>query len=87
MRDFSDVRRAVDGYDYAEAIYNDPNASLQDLTRAVATMESVLRGRQRVFGPGNQATIDAQHDLKASQAVLAVRRAVLAKRRASETPS
>ena len=72
---------------YAVAIYKDPDASLQDLTRAVAALESVLRVRQRVFGPGNQATIDAQHDLKASRAVLDVRRAVLAERRAREAPS
>ena len=62
---------------YAMAIYKDPDSSLQDLTRAVATLEKVLRDRQRVFGLGNQYTVEARRDLEKARAVL----------RARETPS
>ena len=62
---------------YAMAIYKDPDSSLQDLASAVETMEKVARVRERVFGLGNQYTVEARHDLKTARAAL----------RARETPS
>ena len=62
------------------AIYQDPDSSLQDLASAVETMEKVVRMRERVFGLGNQCTVEARRDLKSA-------RAILAKRRAREAPS
>ena len=77
--------------EYAVAIFSDPDSSLQDLTSAVETLESVSRVRQRVFGSGYRNTYEAQIDLKEARAVLAERRAHLRARdlhlRARETPS
>ena len=61
---------------YAEALYKDPNATLEDLREAVTTLEDTERTARRVFGGAHPLTVDIE---------LALRN-VRAARRARETP-
>ena len=61
---------------YAEALYKDPNATLEDLREAVTTLEDTERTARRVFAGAHPLTVDIE---------LALRN-VRAARRARETP-
>ena len=62
---------------YAEAIYMDPGATLDDLREAVTTLEDTARIRRRVFGGDHPFTLAVEEFLRHAQAAL----------RARETPA
>ena len=64
-------------WNYATAIYRDPDATLDDVREAVTTLEDTARIARRVLGGANPLT-------KGIEAHLRHRRAAL---RARETPS
>ena len=62
---------------YAEALYADPAATLDDLREAVATLEDVARTARRVLGGAHPVTENIEDNLQDARAAL----------RARETPS
>ena len=62
---------------YAEPLYEDPSATLDDLRKAVMTLEDADRTARRVFGGSNPVTTSVEHALRNARATL----------RARETPS
>ena len=62
---------------YAEALYQDPAATLEGLREAVTTLEETERITRRVLGGAHPVTVDIEDDLRNARAVL----------RARETPS
>ena len=62
---------------YAQSLYVDPDATLDDLREAVATLADAERTARRVFGGAHPLTEQLQVDLRAARAEL----------RARETPS
>ena len=62
---------------YAEALYKDNDASLDDLQEAVTTLEGMARIARRVFGGTHPLTMQIEISLQTARAVL----------RARETPS
>jgi predicted TIM-barrel fold metal-dependent hydrolase len=62
---------------YAEALYSDPGATLDDLREAVTTLEDTARTARRVFGSDHPLVGGIEENLRVSRAVL----------RARETPS
>ena len=64
-------------WNYAETLYLNPGAKLDDLSEAVTTLEDAERIARRVFGGAHPFTTSIELDLRRSRAVL----------RARETPS
>ena len=62
---------------YAEALYKDPAATLDDLREAVKVLEDTAGIVRRVFGSANPLTEGVEQSLRAARANL----------RARETPS
>ena len=62
---------------YGQAICTDPGAKLNDLRKAVTTLEETERNARRVFGGAHPFTKGIERDLRGARAVL----------RARETPS
>ena len=62
---------------YADALREDPAATLDDLREAVTTLEDAVRTTRRVFGGANPLTMGIASQLEYVRAVL----------RARETPS
>ena len=62
---------------YAQALFQDANATLDDLREAVTTLEDAQRTARRVFGGANPLTKGIEHRVQIARAVL----------RARETPS
>ena len=62
---------------YAEALYRDPDTTLDDLREAVNTLEEIERVARRVLGSAHPTTLSFESHLRVSKAVL----------RARETPS
>ena len=62
---------------YAEALYHDPAAMLDDLREAVTTLEDTERIARRVLGGTHPTTEGIEYDLQNARAAL----------RARETPS
>ena len=62
---------------YAEALYKDPDATLDDLREAVTTLEDAARIARRVLGGAHPTTVGIEDTLQDAQATL----------RARETPS
>ena len=62
---------------YAGALYNDPGATLDDVSEAVTTLEETARTARRVFGGSHPLTVDVEANLRKVRAAL----------RARETPS
>jgi len=58
---------------YAENIYNDPAATLDDLREAVTTLEDAERIARRVFGGTHPITVDIEANLRHSRAALRAR--------------
>ena len=64
-------------WNYAEALYRDPDASLDDFREAVTTLEDVERIARRVFGGTHPLTVEIEDELRCARAAL----------RARETPT
>ena len=58
---------------YAEAIYKDPAATLDDLPEAVATLEEIEPTARRVLGGANPTTKIIEGALRDARAALAAR--------------
>ena len=58
---------------YAKAIYNDPDATLDDLREALTTLEDVERILRRVFGGSHPLTEKLEFDLRHARAALRAR--------------
>ena len=68
---------AAGGGPYAEALYEDEGATLDELREAVTTLEDAGRRARRVLGGTHPHTVDMEQSLRKAQAVL----------RARETPA
>ena len=55
---------------YAQAIYRDEGATLDDLREAVTALEDAGRIARRVFGGTHPLTVDIGHDFRDAQAAL-----------------
>ena len=55
------------------ALYQDANATLDDLSEAVTTLEDTARIVRRVFGGAHPGTIEIEGDLKAARKTRCVR--------------
>ena len=62
---------------YAEALYVDRGATLDDIREAVTTLEDVERIARRVLGGAHPTTMDIEREMQTVRAAL----------RARETPS
>ena len=58
---------------YAMALYDDPDATLDDLREAVTTLEETERIARRVFGGAHPLTEGLEGDLRAARAALRAR--------------
>ena len=58
---------------YAEALYEDPDATLDDLREAVATLEETERTARRVLGGAHPVTTGIEGRLGFARAALAAR--------------
>ena len=58
---------------YAEALYEDPAATLDDLREAVNTLEDTARVARRVMGSAHPLTATIEDDLRRSRAALRAR--------------
>jgi len=56
---------------YAAALYRDTGATLDDLRKAVTTLEETERIARRVFGGGNPLTVEIEDELRVARAALA----------------
>ena len=63
---------------YADALYTDPSATIDDLREAVATLEETARTAGRVLGGAHPLTEGIEESLWESRAVEARREAMLA---------
>ena len=64
-------------WNYAEALYKDPGATLDDLREAVTTLEETERTARRVLGGAHPVAVHIQPHLRDARAAL----------RARETPA
>ena len=55
---------------YAEALYEDPGATLADLREAVTTLEDAERTTRRVFGGTHPVAVAIKANLQSARAVL-----------------
>ena len=76
FRLYSETRFAARSI-YAEALYNDPDAKLDDIREAVTTLEETERTARRVLGSAYPTTGGIERALRNARAAL----------RASETPA
>lgn len=60
---------------YAEALYMDDGATLDDLRESVTTLEEVDRTARRVFGSAHPLTTGIERQLQDARAVLRAREA------------
>ena len=58
---------------YAEAIYEDEDATLDDVREAVTTLEDVARTARRVLGGAHPITAGIERDLQMARAGLSAR--------------
>ena len=58
---------------YAEALYRDASATLDDFREAVTTLEDTVRVARRVFGGAHPLTTGIERDLRHSRDALAAR--------------
>ena len=49
---------------YAQTLYEDPSATLDNLREAVTTLEEIERIARRVFGGAHPLTADIEEDLR-----------------------
>ena len=57
-------------WNYAEALYMDPDATLDDLHEAVTTLEEIERTARRVLGGAHPTTMGIERELKKSRTAL-----------------
>ena len=55
---------------YAESLYEDASATLDDLREAMATLEDTARTARRVLSGTHPLTLDIERELRIAQAVL-----------------
>ena len=55
---------------YAAALYKDPGATLDDLRKAVTTLEDIDPIARRVFGGAHPTTVSIEDDLREARAAL-----------------
>ena len=60
---------------YAQPLYKDDGATLDDLREAVTTLEETERIARRMLGGAHPLTVDMEKSLRKSRAVLAAREA------------
>ena len=58
---------------YAAALYEDPNAALDDLREAVTTLEETTQIARRVLGAAHPVTGEIMHYLRDARAALRAR--------------
>ena len=58
---------------YAEALYKDPGATLNDLREAVTTLEDAKRIARRVLGSAHPTTAGIEKSLREARAALRAR--------------
>ena len=58
---------------YAEALYRDPDATLDDLREAVTTLEETERIARRIFGSAHPLTAQIEQCLQDARATLRLR--------------
>ena len=58
---------------YANALYEDPGATLNDLSEAATTLEDTERTARRVLGGAHPLTMDIEYDLQDARAALYAR--------------
>ena len=56
-----------------ETLYEDDNATLDDLHEAVNALEDAARGARRVYGTKHPFVVGTEYHIKKSRAVLAAR--------------
>ena len=61
------------GWNYADALYTDPDATLDDIREAVTTLEDLERIARRVYGGAHPFTGRIDLPLRAARAALAAR--------------
>ena len=59
------------GSNYAGALFEDPNATLDDIREAVTTLEDLERTARRVLGGAHPFTEDIERNLRVARAALA----------------
>ena len=84
LREIIPVARRIFGEDatntvkmkavYACTLYEDPDATLDDLREAVMTLEDTARIARRVLGPSHPTTGDIVLDLQNARAALGARK-------------
>ena len=60
-------------WNYANALYEDEGAPLDDLREAVNTLEDTVRIAKRVFGGAHPLTVDTERELRNARAALRAR--------------
>ena len=58
---------------YADALFKDPSATLEELREGVTTFEDTARTARRVLGGAHPLTVFIQGDLQDARAALAAR--------------
>ena len=58
---------------YADVLYKDPSATLEDLREAVTTLEETERTMRRVFGGAHPTTVNIERGLRNARAALRAR--------------
>ena len=58
---------------YAAVLYNDPDATLDDLREAVSTLEDVVQIMRRVLGKSHPAAVQIETSLGYARAALRAR--------------
>ena len=61
------------GWNYADALYTDPDATLDDIREAVRTLEDLERTTRRVFGGAHPTTTGIEAELRRARADLRAR--------------
>ena len=59
---------------YAQALFNKPSATLDDIRKAVTTLEDTERIARRVFGSAHPLTDDFENTLRHARAALRARK-------------
>ena len=65
-----DINTLKSRWTYARALYEDADATLDDVREAVTTLEETARTARRVLGGAHPLTVDIEGELKIARAVL-----------------
>ena len=74
-------------WNYAEALYNDDGATLDDLREAVTTLEDATRIARRVLGGAHPTAVAIEANLQKARAALRAHRNVELRAAVKEDPS